>query len=162
MNKGLLIFLIVLVVILIGVSGGILYWLLAKGSSLDFISSKVVTPTPTLTQPTPTPGFESAPTVEEKSDLQQIKEAFAEKYDKVLTDVKVTISDNDGTYAKGGVSFAGEMVGGWWLAFKDTVGWIIVADGNGAVMCSSIESYDFPIEMVPECYDEDSGTLVTF
>ena len=93
--------------------------------------------------------------------MDQIKEAFAEKYNKVLNDVSAEISENNGTYAKGLVNFAGEIGGGWWLDYKDNT-WVIVADGNGTVMCSFVEPYDFPTTMVPECWDENTNTLKTF
>ena len=51
--------------------------------------------------------------------------------------------------------------GGWWLAAKTSGEWVIVADGNGTVLCSDIEDYDFPVSMVPECWDETTQTLVT-
>jgi len=158
MNKGFLIFLIFLIIILIGISGGILYWLVFKGQTIEISPVQNLTPTPTLIQSlTPSP----TPIVEEKSDLDQIKEAFAEKYNKVLNDVSAEISENNGTYAKGLVSFTGEIGGGWWLAYKDST-WVIVADGNGTVMCSFIEPYDFPMTMVPECWDENTNILKTF
>lgn len=94
-------------------------------------------------------------------DKELITQAFAEKYGKSVGDVSVTINKNDGSYASGGVKFAGEMGGGWFLAAKQGAEWIIVADGNGTVMCSSLEGYDFPVEIAPECYDEVSGNLIT-
>jgi len=95
-----------------------------------------------------------------KSDLEQIKEAFAQKYSKSVADVTVTIGENNGTYAKGGVKFAGEISGGWWLAYNDGTNWLIVADGNGTVMCDDLEGYDFPTSMVPECWDEATSELI--
>jgi len=161
MNKGLLILLIFLMVILIAITGALLYWTVLKGEVLKPALEGEVTPTPTLTQPTATPTLAPIPTVEEKSALEKIKEAFATKYSKPLADVNASISENDGTYAKGGVNFAGEMGGGWFLAYKGTAGWIIVADGNGTVTCASIDPYNFPTTMVPECWDEDTSVLIT-
>jgi hypothetical protein len=163
MNKGLLILLIFLMVILIAITGALLYWTVLKGEILKPAVEGEVTPTPTLTQPTPTgtPTLTPTPTIEEKSALEQIREAFAAKYGKPLADVNASISENDGTYAKGGVSFAGEIAGAWFLAYKGTSGWIIVADGNGTVTCASIDPYNFPTTMVPECWDESTSTLIT-
>jgi|GEM_PF-929358 len=95
------------------------------------------------------------------SDLEAIRQAFADKYSRNLEDVSVTITENTGQYANGGVRFAGEISGGWWLAAKVAGAWKIVADGNGSVMCSNIEDYDFPTSMVPECWDEATSQLVT-
>jgi len=94
------------------------------------------------------------------SDLEMIKTAFSEKYSKSLDDVNVVISKNDGEFAQGGVSFSGEMGGGWFLAAKVDDEWVIVADGNGSVMCADIEDYDFDTNMVPECYDEATQKIV--
>lgn len=108
----------------------------------------------------PGPLVSLAPSPKTKSDLEQIKEAFAKKYSKSITEVKVTISKNIGTYANGGVQFEGEIGGGWWLAYNDGSQWIIVADGNGSVMCEDIKAYNFPSDMVPECWDEVNDKLI--
>lgn len=101
-----------------------------------------------------------------ESDLDLIKKAFAQKYDKPIADVEVTIGKKEEfpmkglNYASGSVKFAGEMGGGWWLAVQEGQIWKIVADGNGTVPCEAIEPYDFPKDMVPECYDAARGKLV--
>jgi len=94
---------------------------------------------------------------------ERIKEAFSEKYDRDISEVNVTVNKQTDDYASGGVSFGGEMGGGWFLAAKESDGsFVIVADGNGVVPCASVEPYDFPVNMVPECYDEASGEVLTF
>ncbi len=145
-----------LAIVAIVAGGGILLW-----STKSDLPSAEPTTTPTLT-PEVTPTAEVTVPVEEegKTDLEQIKEAFAEKYSKPIGDVDASISENTGTYAKGGVKFAGEIAGAWWLAYNDGEDWIIVADGNGSVICADIEPYDFPTDMVPECWDEDAGKLI--
>jgi hypothetical protein len=100
------------------------------------------------------------PTAETSSDLEMIREAFAQKYSKSIADVTVTIEQNTGTYAKGGVKFAGEIGGGWWLAYDNGTDWLIVTDGNGTVMCDDLEGYNFPTDMVPECWDEATSELI--
>ncbi len=99
------------------------------------------------------------PTVPQKSDLELIKEAFAQKYNRPTSEVNVTVSKNNGTQAQGGVSFSGEMGGGWFLAYKESGGWIIVQDGNGTISCETIAPYNFPSDMVPECVDKN-GKLI--
>lgn len=110
-----------------------------------------ITPLPTPT-PTPSPQL--------KTDLELIKEAFAKKYNKPLNEVNVSISEHQDPYAKGGVGFTGEMGGAMWLAYKQDGDWVIVWDGNGTIPCDKIEPYNFPVSMVPECWDESTGTLV--
>jgi hypothetical protein len=99
------------------------------------------------------------PTIPQKSDLELIKEAFAQKYNRPVSEINVTVSKNDGTHAHGGVSFAGEMGGGWFLAYKESNGWIIVQDGNGTISCEAIAPYNFPADMAPECVGKN-GKLI--
>lgn len=161
MSKKIFLFLGVVLVLMVLVAGGALYWLMKFKTSLAESSPSpkpLVSPEVSfepVVSPTLTPSVEVT-----KSDLEQIKEAFAEKYDKPLRDISVTMSGDTGTYAKGGVNFAGEIGGGWWLAYNDDSGWLIVADGNGTVMCEDIDPYNFPIDLVPECWNEATNELI--
>jgi len=85
---------------------------------------------------------------------------MAAKHSKPVADVELTISKNTGTHATGGVTFAGEMGGGWWLAAKSGGNWVIVQDGNGTMDCAVIAPYNFPNTIVPECLDEATGKTV--
>jgi len=136
------------------IGAGILFWTLMK-------------PTALIGKPTPVPTIESIatpmptiPPTETKSDLEKIKELFAQKYSKPIEDVKATISKNDGTYANGGIIFTGEISGAMWLAYKKGENWQIVFDGQGTIPCESIEPYDFPKGMVPECWDSSLKKLI--
>lgn len=95
-----------------------------------------------------------SPTVVKKSDLEQIKEAMAERHGKPVGETIINISKNTGTHATGGVKFEGEVGGGWFLAAKKDGKWVIVDDGNGTISCEVIEPWDFPSSIVPECVDE--------
>jgi len=80
-----------------------------------------------------------------------IKQAFADKYKKPLTDIRVSVGEADATHAKGGVGFNmnGEFgEGGNFLAVKQDGAWKIVFDGNGGVACSTLEPYNFPASMI--------------
>ena len=139
-------------VVIIGV--GILFWTLMKPIAL-------------IGKPTPVPTIESTatpmptiPPTETKSDLEKIKELFAQKYSKSISEVDVTINKNTGPYASGGVSFAGEMGGAMWLAHKKGENWQIIFDGQGTIPCESIEPENFPKEMVPECWDSSLKKLI--
>ena len=88
-------------------------------------------------------------------------QAMSDRHTKDPDDIDITIEGNDGEYANGYVGFAGEIGGGWWLAAWDGNSWTIVADGNGTVLCDDIVAYDFPVSMVPECWDETTMSLVT-
>lgn len=133
-----------IILLVLAVAGGVFYlgWSLKpKAPSVE------VAPTPT-------------PVKETKSDLEQIKEAFAKKYSKPIDEVNVTINKNTGTHTSGSVKFTGEMGGAMWLAYNDGTKWIIVFDGHGTIPCSAIEPYDFPTDMVPECWDEATSKLI--
>ena len=107
---------------------------------------------------TVTESEEETPVVDDET---QIIAAMAARHSKNVSDVDLTINENDGTHAQGLVKFVGEIAGAWWLAAKDASGWTIVADGNGTVMCTDIAPYNFPTSMVPECWDDTTNTLVT-
>lgn len=100
-----------------------------------------------------------APTIPQKSDLEQIREAMAAKYNKPVNQTTVTISKNTGTHASGGVKFEGEMGGGWLLAAKSGGKWVIVADGNGTISCEVIAPYNFPSSIVSECVDNNGKVI---
>jgi Zn-dependent protease with chaperone function len=99
----------------------------------------------------------------EEDVIEALQVAFAQKYSKSASEVTVTMSKLEAAYASGGVRFGPETVGGgWFLAAKRDGSWKVVADGNGVVLCSLVEPYDFPTSMVPECFDEVTQTMVTF
>ena len=86
-----------------------------------------------------------------------IREALAEKYNKKVSQVVVTITQETDDYARGGVQFYGLDdtlgEGGNFLAAKVNEEWQIVFDGNGSVVCEDLEEYDFPEEMIADiCY----------
>lgn len=151
------VFLAVAAALLLVLGGAFGFWFYQNQKRAEEIA--VVLPVVTVI-PTPTITSAPSPTITSKTDKELLAEEFAQKYQKSKEQVTVTIKENKGDYASGGVKFEGEIGGGWFLAAKKSGEWIIVADGNGTVMCSSIESYDFPVSMVPECWDEVSGKLV--
>jgi len=166
----LLVFATVFVTLGLLAVGAFGFWFVQRNIQPNKSENGPLLPTPTLAEVfSPSPEKTIAPevtivptvTLAAKSDLQLISEAFGEKYGKPAGDVDVNISENTGTYVKGGVRFAGELGGGWFLAFNDGSGWIIVADGNGSVMCADIEGYNFPVSMVPECWDKATSSIVT-
>jgi len=156
-NKPILIIAIILLIAAI-FGGGFLWWSMRAGAPAVEPTAR---PTPVASpevMPSPTP--EEVSEEESESDLVQIKAAFAEKYNRSIDEVDLSIDNNTGTHANGLVKFTGEIGGGWWLAYNLPTGWKIVADGNGSVLCNDIEGYDFPTDMVPECWDEATSTLI--
>lgn len=100
---------------------------------------------------------------EEDSDetvIESLKLLFAQKYEKRVEDIAVTISKREGDYLTGGVKFAEEIAGGYVLAAKINGAWKIVFDGNGSWTCSAVDVVDFPSTLAPECWDENTMTVV--
>jgi len=109
------------------------------------------TPSPAVTtEATPVSTVTTAPDAP-VSDEEGVKAAMAYKYGKTPGEVELEITKKDDTHAWGVTKFKGEMGGGWFLAYREPSGWIIVDDGNGIISCEVISPYDFPASMVPEC-----------
>ena len=163
----------ILLVILVGVvsGGGVYYWIqhskLPAQDNDDVITNTVPIDSPkkdSNLEVTKEKNFEvkkNVPSAPSVSDETLIKIALAQKHNKTINETSVEINENDGTYAQGLVKFSGEIAGGWWLAAKPSSTWIIVADGNGVVMCDDIAQYNFPTSMVPECYNSSTNQLIT-
>jgi len=94
-----------------------------------------------------------------KEDAALIRDALAKKHSAGVLDVSLGVKEITAEYAAGSVKFAGEDGGGWWLAAKVNGEWVLVADGNGVVMCADVKPYSFPISMVAECYDSATDSL---
>lgn len=159
-NKGLLIVIIILLLIVIAVGGYMAYRITYQQVPL----TPTVTSAPTKEQPN-TPS-DQQPTLSQlispkiDNDKEAIIKAMASKHDKPISKVNITISQNTGTHAKGGVTFEGEMGGAMWLATTEQGIWTIVFDGNGVVPCADIAPYNFPVDMMPTCFDESVGDII--
>ncbi len=146
-------FLTLFIFVLLGAVGVSAYLFGAKKFSL---SEKVATPTPVTSlqlSPSPIP----SPTSNE-TDL--IKAAIYTLTELDETKATVTISENIGTHAKGGIREYGAAGGAYWIAAKLDGEWDGVYAGQANPTCNEIASYDFPTDMVPECLDAN-GSVVT-
>ena len=99
---------------------------------------------------------------EEVSKEEAIKSLFASKYSESASNISITIEKENGNYVRGIVEFGegGPGQAGGFLAVKTEEGWELVYDGNGAVPCSDIELYDFPTDIIGECFDEETGAFI--
>ena len=166
MEKGLSLSQVVLLALLflvIFIAGAASFWFyqekLAKKSQVA-PTPQTLPPSPTSqSQPTSEPTITSPPFPTTKPDSEGIKAAMAKKHNKSVIDVEISVSKIDSTHAWGSVKFAGEIGGGWFLAYKNPDGWIIVDDGNGTISCETIAPYNFPPDMVSECVDKN-GNLI--
>jgi len=96
----------------------------------------------------------------EGGDIEPFQELFGEKFGEDPSDINIEINKNTGTHVQGLVNIRGEIGGGWFLAAKVDGEWVIAADGNGVVMCDLIEPYDFPSDLAPECWDEETQAVI--
>lgn len=102
-----------------------------------------------------------SPTPVEENEEDLIKKAVIDAGGFAASEVEVTVSENTGTHAKGGVKEVGsEVGGGYFIAAKFEGEWAGVYSGQANPTCEQIEPYDFPTEMVEECLDEN-GDVVT-
>lgn len=168
------IIIIILVLAILSLGGGLLWFLYQQNQDLRKAAQTPQVDTQpelyqqeTTTKPTALQedSGEQTPTepepAEQPAPLEQaLKQQFAEKFDKDTADINLEINEKTSTHAEGGVTFTGEMGGGWWLAATEEGKWVLVADGNGTVMCADIEPYNFPTTMVPECYNQDTQQLI--
>lgn len=93
-------------------------------------------------------------------DALKIREALIDK-GLNLTDMKVVIHKHLGKYISGGVvPVSAPAGGGYVFAAKEDGQITIVADGNGAIMCTMVEDYpDLPAYLIPECLDENGNPI---
>jgi hypothetical protein len=80
------------------------------------------------------------------NDEADIKAALVKKHGWNSDEIIVTVSDNNGSYARGGVKEkSSEVGGGMFLAMKKSGAWEIIFDGNGSVDCNQLKNiYQFP------------------
>lgn len=111
--------------------------------------------TQTSKSPLPPPSPSPEPTL-----AVLIKQALVTKHGSDFENVNITVGKTSGDYASGTVNAQGG--GGMWFAAKVSGVWKIVADGNGSIMCSNLKPYpNFPANMIPECWDDQTQKLVT-
>ncbi|MBU4351338.1 hypothetical protein L6250_02625 [Candidatus Parcubacteria bacterium] len=101
----------------------------------------------------------SLPKLSPTADI--IKELFAVKYNKEISEITIEINKETEANIVGLVQFspAGPENSGTFLAAKVDNNWKLIYDGQGAVPCLDIEPYNFPVDQVLECINLD-GDLI--
>ncbi len=91
--------------------------------------------------------------------LTAVTRALHEKHNLTPGTLEVTLTSViEGKYATGGARDAGSA-GMWFAALVDGA-WRIVWDGNGVIDCPSLDPYpDFPVSMIPACYDPSGNSV---
>jgi len=85
-----------------------------------------------------------------------IRQALAQKHGKKVSQVQIAIDKETETHVRGSVTFlpVGEISSsGYFLAAKVSGEWKIVIDGHGVISCSLVRPYNFPEDMIEDCWE---------
>jgi hypothetical protein len=101
------------------------------------------------------PMEEQAAQPEDEDQTMLIKQAFSDKYGNPVDEVSVEISSSTDTHMRGVVKIGppGTISGGMFLAAKVNDEWMIVHDGQGVYTCAEVAPFNFPEEMINDCYE---------
>jgi hypothetical protein len=92
-------------------------------------------------------------------DLQAVRQKLAEGFGMDLAEVQITAeSESNPEFMTGYVNVGEGESGGVYFAAKTANGWEVAYNGVGLVYCEIIDQYNFPVGMVPKCYDANTGT----
>jgi hypothetical protein len=83
-----------------------------------------------------------------------IKSLFAEKYKKDVSDITVVITQGSEDHLRGLVTIepGGNENSGMFLVARSNEEWVLIFDGQGSYSCEMVQEYDFPEDMVGDCY----------
>lgn len=149
-------FLFLIFLVLLGAVAGFAY-LLGKGNIVLPLSS-TPSPSPLSGAQLQGPSVTSSPSPAPNEALA-IKEAIYKITGLDETKAEVTISENTGIHATGGIKEHDAVGGAYWLAAKTDGEWIGVYDGQTHPTCTQIEPYNFPTSMVLECLDQGMNVV---
>lgn len=155
----------VIILILLGICGG--YYLgtnykftLQPQGAVSVTSAPTPTPTPSAVTVSPTPSAGSGQAIDETATLiTAVKAGLVAEHGSDAANMTITVSKIVGNFAQGGASAEGG--GGMWFAAKVGGVWKLAWDGNGTISCTSIDPYNFPVSMIPECWNDATGKLIT-
>ena len=159
--------LLIIILLILGIGGG--YYL---GTNYKFTLQPQNAVTTTAPVPSATPTVEVLPTSDTPSAavvspttdetavlIAAVRAGLIAEHGQDAASLNVTVSKIQGNFAQGGAS--GQGGGGMWFAAKVGGVWKLVWDGNGTISCASINPYNFPATMIPECFDEATQKMVT-
>lgn len=105
----------------------------------------------------------TGPTPDETEALKTaIRDAVAAQTKTPPEEISVTVSKISGDFASGGVGpVTPGPGGGMWFAARTNGTWKLVWGGNGMISCADLADYpNYPTDMIPECYDLKTGSMV--
>lgn len=91
---------------------------------------------------------------------EAIQAALLEKTGIEAEKLELTVAQNTGTHAKGTLKHKDDVSGAYFIAAKVDSLWVIAYDGQAVPSCAEIASYNFPVDMVPECLDGENNLVV--
>ncbi|MFZ5438077.1 MAG: hypothetical protein ACOZAK_03425 [Patescibacteria group bacterium] len=92
-------------------------------------------------------------------DVQQVREKLAESFKMDLAEVQITAeAESSLEFMTGFVNVGEGDKGGIYFAAKTADGWQIAHNGVGLIYCEIVDKYNFPVGMIPKCYDAVTGT----
>lgn len=97
------------------------------------------------------PNFECVADTEDV--VSALKQLFATKYNKDISQITVNIAKQTDQLVRGGVMIGepGPGAGGNFFAAKVDGNWQLVFAGNGGFSCEFLRSYGFPEDMIKDC-----------
>ncbi len=145
--------LLVIILILLGIGGG--YYL---GANYKLTLQPQNAATTTAPTPTDTPVVAADETA---VLIAAVKTGLVAEHGQTAANMTVTVSKIAGNFAQGGAIDPGSVGGGMWFAAKVGSVWKLAWDGNGTISCTSINPYNFPVSMIPECWNDATQKIVT-
>ncbi len=155
---------LVIILILLGIVGG---YYLGANYKLELKPQGAVT----TTAPTPTdtpfvaasPSAQTiSPTIDETAVLiSAVKAGLVAEHGQSAGNMMITVSKIEGNFAQGGAKDPEAVGGGMWFAAKAGGVWKLAWDGNGTISCASVNPYNFPTSMIPECWNAATQKMVT-
>jgi len=144
---------------------GIILLVVGLGAGYYFATSYKVVPQGTSI-PTPTQEVTLQPTsvqaIDEKAAIiAAVRMGLIAGHGPDAGAMTITVSKIQDTFASGGAIDPGSVGGGMWFAAKVNGAWKLAWDGNGTISCASVNPYNFPALMIPECWDDATQKPVT-
>ncbi len=86
----------------------------------------------------------------------------AKKYEQNYTIDKINITIDNNNFVTGTVNWEGKEIQSLWFATKVDNDWIIpiLSTYNYTGTCQEFAKYNFPMDMIPDCWDTDKNVLV--
>ena len=95
-----------------------------------------------------------------------IKRLFARKHNIDASEVKIVINKESGSYLRGTFQLLADSLSneidnsGTFLAVQVGPNWVLVFSGKGVASCEKVKKYNFPENMIGDCYTAQSMQVI--